>query len=187
VTRVVFDPPYREDIEAAINEEGVDDSEARRLTFVQRYGKSIEREILRLLDSHPLDAARVLANVTEITVRIDASWPPASLSRINCAGWPRIVLTLREDRDAIEELYPILCHEFTHVIDRLDPRFGLPTNQSVPPEIMKLWHCSIDGRLARKGIVVPHEDDVHVDPTLAQIVSACDWPSFDWLAKLACQ
>lgn len=184
---ITFDPPYRSDIDTAINEEGVDNAQASRLVFVHQHHDTFQREILEVLRNHPLDTRQALRSASELTVVIEtgepASTPPSP--RIDSDGWPRLVLKLPNEDYVLASLHAILSHELAHVVDRLNPQFALSLRVRVPPRVVTLWNLSIDGRLARHGVRVPHVMEEPIDPAVAKRIACCDRPTYAWLVELA--
>jgi hypothetical protein len=182
--RITFDPPYRTDIAMAINEDGVDDVQACRLVFVHQHHEVIQREILEVLWNHPLDRGQALRGTSEVKVVVESAWPPPSPT-INSSAWPTLFLRLPAKDAMLAALHAILCHEFTHVVDRLDPGFGLSPSAEVPSRVVTLWNHSIDARLARHGIRVPHCLEEPIDPIVASVVAGRERPTYAWLVTLA--
>jgi hypothetical protein len=175
------------DITAAMNEDGVDAAQASRLWFVHQHHEVIEREILQVLRNHPLDPSQELRTASEVIVVIEVGEvgcrPPSPV--IDSTAWPRLVLKLPNDDSVVKNLHAILCHEFAHAVDRLDPEFGLSLDAVVPRKVLTLWNYSIDERLARNGVRVPHLVEEQIDPRVASAVAACERPAYAWLVELA--
>jgi hypothetical protein len=134
------------------------------------HGERMKDILTKLFSRHPLDPRRQILTpelVGSITlkVRMTQSWPPDG-PRIDRSGWPRRELELSfgsgkyvpQQNEFKEELFwKDICHEVTHIIDRLDGSFGLGMEASDTPSRSQfdfeihLWHCYIDGRLERAG------------------------------------
>jgi hypothetical protein len=129
---------------------------------------SVVRCVRRAIGDHPLDREGILTSL-RCVVRMDRSWPPASL-QIDATAYPDVRIDLPilsygkggarlEDVDG-RRLVRHLRHEFAHVVDRRSAMAGFDQGawialpESMRSDAYRLWDMWIDGRLARACVPV---------------------------------
>lgn len=125
-----------------------------------------------ILRNHPLGGNALenqLQSGLTVCVKIDSQNVDAD-PEIDCSRYSRVVIKFGCNKylkcgQLDEDLfYKHMCHELTHLIDRLDSSFGITDDKEqyaqhisqglLPPIYMDLWNLYINGRLERKGIKV---------------------------------
>jgi len=110
---------------------GMPDDEFRRWGFVWRHRDRLTEIVQEVAEKHPLDKQGTLrAPGLHVCIRVDPPAEPGSAPatpRIDATRFPRLLLTvpLEPHEQSCEGLRPVVYHEFTHVIDRQDPSFGI--------------------------------------------------------------
>ena len=125
------------------------------------YASNITSSIRSVLENHPLGTNILTSKVLDI-LKIKVAFGEPS---IECNQYPNIILHLNPYSYQMEGHFnETLCkqhlyHEFTHLIDRLNPEFQLGLTNNPQDNEVRIWNVYIDGRLWKENIKVKSFED----------------------------